>query len=270
VTRAHSRRTVAAVAVVVALLASAAHSQESIDVELPQGGAIGDTLTIEGTLPSSCRPGTAEIAFDPDALNVRGPDPRSGNEIVVAKPEGPGAFSESFQVPVLPASDPGTRPLLYVGCLQENVPFDSLIYTANSFVIGQPGEETPPPLAPTVPTSGGAPVGAIAVGLIAALLVGAGLLTRAKRRARTREDRPSDHSACVTRHDAASTGATAAKARLDSIARASASELMDALDALDAEIENARVAFEPLSEATFDEQAEVVDGLLDAIVEVRR
>jgi hypothetical protein len=268
VTRAHRRMTVAAVAAVVVLVASAAQGQQSIEAELPREGAIGDTFTIEGTLPSSCRPGTGEIAFDPDGLNAGGPDPRSGNEVVVARPDAPGAFSESFQVPVLPASDPGTHPLLYVGCLQE-APFDSLIYKANSFVIRQPGEGTPRPGTPAATASRGAPVGAIAGGLAAVLLVGAGLALRAKRRSRARDDGPSDHSACVRRHDAASKGATAAKARLDSAVRTSASELGIALDALGVEIGNARAAFEPLREATLDEQTEVVEGLLDAIVEVR-
>jgi hypothetical protein len=260
---------VAAIAAVVLLLASAAHSQGGINAELPSEGAIGDTFTIQGTFPSNCRSGTGEIAFDPDGLDAGGPDPRSGNEIVVAKPEAPGAFSESFQVPVLPASDPGTHPLLYVGCLQD-APFDSLIYKANSFVVRQPGEGATPPRTPAATASPGAPVGAIAGGLAAVLLVGASLAMRAKRRSRTRDDRPSDHSACVRRHDAASKGATAAKARLDSAMRASAVELMSALDALAAEIGDARTRFEPLREATFDEQAEIVEGLLDALVEVQR
>ena len=257
----------------VALLTTTARSQvDEVDAELPREGAIGETLTIEGTLPTSCQPGTGEIGFDPDGLNAGGDDPRSGNEIVVAKPA-LGPFSETFQVPSIPAGPPGTRPSIYVGCVADN-PFDSLIFQSNTFIIQQPGAGTPTsaaPVAPAVPSAGGAPVAAIAGGVLAALLVaGAALAMRAKRRTRTREERPSDHAACVTRHSAASQRTEAAKARLDTATRTSVSELTRAFDALAVEIEFARTAFEGLGEPPFDEQAEVVDDLLDAIVEAQR
>ena len=101
VTRAQGRWTVAGIVIVVALLATTAHSQGlDVDVDLPREGAVGETFTIEGSMPATCKPGTGEIGFDPDDLDGwEGEDPRSGNEIVVATPEVPGAFSETFQVP---------------------------------------------------------------------------------------------------------------------------------------------------------------------------
>jgi hypothetical protein len=274
VTRAQGRRTVAGIVIVVALLATTAHSQtRSVDAELPREGAVGETFTIDGSMPETCKPGTGEIGFDPDDLTVwEGEDPRSGNEIVVATPAVPGAFSETFQVPPIAAGASGSPPTIYAGCVADN-PFDSLVYTANTFIIQQPGAGTPTPgsATPTVPSASGSPAAAIAGGVIAALLVaGAALTMRARRRTRTRDDRPSDHTACVTRHDAASKRTEAAKARLDPVTRTSVSELMSALDALAVEIESARTAFERLGETPFDEQAEVVDDLLDAIVEARR
>ena len=271
--RAPDRWIVGGLFIVVVLLAATARSQtDEVDAELPREGAIGETLTIEGTLPTGCQPGTGEIAFDPDGLSGGGDDPRSGNEIVVAKPE-LGAFSETFQVPPINAGTSGMRPSIYVGCVADN-PFDSLIFTSNTFIIRPPGAATPTPggpTAPSVPSAGGAPVAAIAGGVIAALLiVGAALAMRARRRTRTRDDRPSDHTTCVTRHDAASKRTEAAKARLEPATRSAASELTSALDALAVEIEDARTTFERLGEPSFDEQAEVVDDLLDAIVEARR
>lgn len=269
VKRAQDRWTIAGLVIVVALLAIPAHSQvDEVDAELPREGAIGETLTIDGTLPTNCQPGTGEIAFDPDGLAGGGDDPRSGNEIVVAKPE-LGPFSETFQVPSIPAGPPGTRPSIYVGCVADN-PFDSLIFTSNTFIIRQLGAGTPTSAAPAVPSAGGAPVAAIAGGVLAALLVAGAFAMRARRRTPTRDDAPIDHTACVTRHDAASKRTEAAKPRLDSATRTSASEVTSALDALAVEIEIARTAFEQLGEPSFEEQAEVVDDLLDAIIEARR